>query len=379
MKSVRDPIHGYINFTEDFVGLIDLPEMQRLRNIKQLGFSYLVFPSATHTRFEHSLGTFYLAEKFHEKFSIADKNFMAAALLHDIGHCPFSHTVENLIKSLTKRSHEDKAIQILENKKEKIESYGFNIKNIIGYLDGKKKYSELISGDIDVDRMDYLMRDSHYTGVAYGVIDSDTVLKALMYEKSRLGVKKKYQTAIESLLIARYWMRPVVYNHETKEIARSMFRRAVQEAFKSGLSIQEFVRMDDCSAINNIKCCGGIAKELTEKLNARELYKHLISLKSDSKSSKLESPERLLEIENEICSKLNFKEGSILLSVLGGKSYKRSRIYILDESKLLEEVSPLVKAISSVKNSPEIRISCEGKLKSKINPRRIEKIISGYF
>lgn len=214
-KIIRDPIHGDIKLEGLFLDLIEAPEIQRLYNIKQLGFAHLVFPGAHHTRLEHSLGTYYMTLEAAEKLDLGkeEKETVAcAAMLHDIGHGPFSHTLESILRDTLNVDHVDLTEKLINGEheifdrgeKKFVESPSvFDILNkhnidkkeinkIIRGKTHKKPYlSQLLNGSIDVDQLDYLARDAYYTGVAYGMIDIERFLQTLVIYDNKLAVKKK--------------------------------------------------------------------------------------------------------------------------------------------------------------------------------------------
>ena len=180
IKYIRDSLYGNIKIDGIFLELIEMPELQRLHGIKQLGFTYLVYPGANHTRLEHSLGVCYMAKKICRALGIEETIVGVAALLHDIGHGPFSHTLEYLMHLRTGKDHVQITKEIINGEglledceydvtiKEILLNNGISPHEVIDVLEGKKKYlSEIIHGSLDADQIDYLMRDAYYTGVAY--------------------------------------------------------------------------------------------------------------------------------------------------------------------------------------------------------------------
>ncbi|RPJ30405.1 MAG: HD domain-containing protein, partial [Planctomycetaceae bacterium] len=171
MSPIRDPIHGYIEIRPCIERLLDTHIVQRLRNIKQLGWTNLVYPGSNHTRFEHSLGTYYLASRVASELSEAERTEVEiAALLHDIGHGPYSHDCEEVIEKYTRRSHSD--VKFLLEKEEIatiLDELGISQTTIASQIEGKTKLGQVVNGTLDVDRMDYLVRDAYYTGVSYGM------------------------------------------------------------------------------------------------------------------------------------------------------------------------------------------------------------------
>lgn len=226
-KFIRDSIHGNLPITQYETELIDYPQIQRLRRLKQLGFISLIYPGANHSRFEHSIGTMHLASQLADQLELTneDKELVrVAGLLHDTGHGPFSHVSETVLEAPHEKITEYviKNTEISDKLKEK-----FSLQDITDIIHGKGKLGPIISGELDVDRMDYLMRDSYYVGVQYGVIDTQRLISNLKLEKYLLLDIKGIQAA-ESLLVARYFMYPSVYQHHTTRILNSMFRRGIQ-------------------------------------------------------------------------------------------------------------------------------------------------------
>lgn len=221
-KIINDPVFGFINIRSEIIfDLIEHPYYQRLRRIKQLGLSYLVFPGANHTRFEHALGALHLMRsaiavlkmKGHE---ITDDEAEAAAiaiLLHDIGHGPFSHVLENSIVQGV--SHECISILLMEDMNRSFNGKLSMAIQVFRNEYPKKFLHQLVSSQLDVDRLDYLSRDSFYTGVSEGIISADRIIKMLDVRNDQLVVEVKGIYSIEKFLIARRLMYWQVYLHKT--------------------------------------------------------------------------------------------------------------------------------------------------------------------
>ena len=269
MKIFRDPIHNVINLdtgnksvNDLIIGLIDSREFQRLHFIKQLGFTYFAYPSATHTRFEHSLGVAFLAKRFLDRVisleeeslkfcAVSDAGMMTeffhkikasrevtivAALLHDIGHGPLSHTTEGL----TSRSHEEWGRDVILGNTEVNrllmdfdEAYPAAVCDILSGEWQAFPSSGLISGRLDVDRMDYLLRDSHMTGSRYGEFDIEWMLNVLTIGVVDYGGERRVEIGLdlgkglsiaENFVMARIYMFKNVYLHKSSLIAHSMLR-----------------------------------------------------------------------------------------------------------------------------------------------------------
>ena len=246
-KIINDPVYGFINIPSDIIfDLIEHPYFQRLRRIKQLGLTHFVYPGALHTRFIHALGSMHLMSKAidvlrlkgHEINSEEAEAVTIAILLHDIGHGPFSHALEHSIVEGV--SHED--ISILFMKELNIIFDGKLSMAIEIFLNNyhKKFLHQLVSGQMDMDRMDYLRRDSFFTGVSEGVVGSDRIIKMLNINDGNLVIEAKGIYSIEKFLISRRLMYWQVYLHKTvlsaEQMLLSILRRAVYLA-RSGTKI----------------------------------------------------------------------------------------------------------------------------------------------
>jgi len=236
-KIINDPVYGFINiFDEIIFDLIEHPYFQRLRRIKQLGLTHFVYPGAMHTRFQHSLGSLHLMQssidiirsKGHEITQNEALAAKIAILLHDIGHGPLSHTLEDVW--LTDFSHEEFSLLFMDElNKEFNGELNLAIK-IFKNQYHKKFLHQLVSSQLDMDRLDYLRRDSFFTGVSEGVIGSDRIIKMLNVHNDHLVVEAKGVHSIEKFLIARWIMYWQVYFHKTvisaDKLLSSILKRA---------------------------------------------------------------------------------------------------------------------------------------------------------
>ena len=236
-KIFNDPVYGFITIQHEILfDLISHPYFQRLRNIKQLGLTYLVYPGALHTRFHHALGALHLMSTALETLKnkgivISDEECEAvsvAILLHDIGHGPFSHALEEILAE--KRTHEMISLEIME--KLNIE---FSGKLTLAISIFKNQYSkkflhELVSGQMDIDRLDYLNRDSFFTGVSEGIIGFDRILKMINVVDNELVIEEKGIYSVEKFLIARRLMYWQVYLHKTVLSAEQMLLKIILRA-----------------------------------------------------------------------------------------------------------------------------------------------------
>lgn len=232
-KIINDPVYGFINagISKLMVTIIDSPYFQRLRRISQLGLSSNVYPGAMHSRFQHTLGATHLmisaiSELRKKGFNITEEEEEASALailLHDIGHGPFSHTLEGTI--LKNVSHEDISLCFMKSLNNEYDGALDKAIEIFTGTYHKKYLHQLVSGQLDVDRLDYLCRDSFYTGVTDGIIATDRIIKMLTIANNELAVEEKAIYSIENFLIARRLMYWQVYMHKTVLSAEHMLRK----------------------------------------------------------------------------------------------------------------------------------------------------------
>ncbi len=238
-KIINDPVYGFISIPNDLVyDLMGHPWFQRLRNIRQLGLSSLVYPGAVHSRFQHCLGAMYLTglavhtlrSKGTDISAEEEEGVLAAILLHDIGHGPFSHALEHsLIEDMP---HETMSLLIMEELNRTLEG---RLETAIAIFRGeypRKFFHDLVTGQMDMDRLDYLRRDSFFTGVIEGSVGSDRIIRMLNVSDDRLVVDEKGIYSVEKFLIARRMMYWQVYNHRTvvsaEKLLTSLLVRARQ-------------------------------------------------------------------------------------------------------------------------------------------------------
>lgn len=246
-KIINDPVYGFITIPFDLVfDLIEHPIFQRLRRIKQLGLTHYVYPGALHTRFHHALGAMHLMQQAIKVLrqkginitEIEEKAAIIAILLHDIGHGPFSHTLEHTIINI---HHEDLSIFLMERLNEDFNGQ-LDLAIKIFKKDYHKKFLyQLVSSQLDMDRMDYLNRDSFFTGVVEGVIGYDRIIKMLSVVNNELVVEEKGIYSVEKFLIARRIMYWQVYLHRTVVSAEQLLIQALKRAkllVKEGQTVQ---------------------------------------------------------------------------------------------------------------------------------------------
>ena len=252
IEIIRDPLWNNIRLDPISSELIDTPAFQRLRYVRQLGLAFMVYPGATHSRFEHALGTYHLARRTltlfeeQEEYQLIDRGecmlIRGAALLHDVGHYPFSHALEEI----GAMHHEEVARPLISDGEVgdvlRRELGAGAPERIIALIRGESDspLQGLISGSIDLDKLDYLRRDAFMCGVSYGEIDVDRLVNALVIVidpasgEPRVGMIEKGLSALESLLFARYQMYRNVYWHHAVRSATAMYKRLVPDPLDAG-------------------------------------------------------------------------------------------------------------------------------------------------
>lgn len=364
MKSIKDPVHGYIQVDSTLLPLLDTPQVQRLRYIRQLGFSYLVYPGAHHTRFEHSLGTMHLANALGTRLSLSPydhAHVSAAGLLHDIGHGPFSHAIEGLSREFLGRKHTDIYEQLSTgNLGEVLSDTGLDPDLINRLINGDHPLSGIIHGDLDVDRMDYLLRDAHYTGVPYGTVDAMRLIRAMRLCDTGIMLDISGVQAAESLLIARTLMRPAVYYHHVSRIAEKMFTMAVYQYIKDDPArmLTSLLVADDSACMQYLlqaddPLVSGLAKNLYE----RRLFKRALYVgKDDVRDVHQITDESFLrerDLAEDIALEAGVSPGQVMVDIPAFPRDIWMDVMVKERYSVsrLEEVSPLVTTLNETRRS----------------------------
>lgn len=313
-KIFNDPIHGFITVPKGTIlELVDHPTVQRLRRIKQMGLAYLVFPAAEHSRFSHALGAMELAQRTLNNLREKDTTIspaeyqgtLIAVLLHDVGHGPLSHTLEfNLIKDF---HHEKMTLAIMRHLNREMDgALDLAIKIFTDQYDKKPFLNQLISSQLDIDRLDYLKRDSAFTNVYEGSVGIERILKTMRVHKGNIVIEKKGIYAIENYILARRLMYMQVYLHKTvlsaDKLLRSIFSRVrkliesghklhhaspalqyfleEQPSAKKGIStevLQKYLQLDDNDVFQSIKywqySSDPILADLCKRFQSRSLFR----------------------------------------------------------------------------------------------------------
>ena len=381
-KFIRDSIHGNLPLDPFEIEVLDYPQLQRLRRVKQLGFISLIYPGANHSRFEHSIGTMHLASKLADQLELSkeDKDLVRiAGLLHDAGHGPFSHVSEAVLGV----NHEEITAFVIEKTSihDKL-SEKFDTNEIIGIINGEGKLGPIISGDLDMDRMDYLIRDSHYTGVAYGVIDTERIISNLKLERELILDIKGVQAA-ESALTARYLMYPSVYQHHTTRIINAMFRRCLRDLInQDNLDPKDMYKYDDSDMISMCRHSEGLSREMMEKIDNRNLLKRAKVLpvnlfEEPEKIFKIEK-EDILKAEEEISEDFNLNRDYTILNIAEYPRFEEMKTLVEFGDKLyhLSEISSIVDALNNARfNSSDLCLFVDSEDVEKVRRLKIENYL----
>jgi HD superfamily phosphohydrolase len=340
-KIINDPVYGFISIPGDFVfDLIEHPWFQRLRNIKQLGLTSFVYPGANHSRFQHGLGALYLMDlaiKTLRSKGVAiseqeEEATLIAILLHDTGHGPFSHALENsIIKGIT---HEDLSLLLMRKLNE---TFGGRLDIAIEIFRGsyKRKFlHELVSGQIDMDRLDYLRRDCFFTGVIEGSVGSDRIIRMLNVVDDSLVIDEKGIYSLEKFLIARRLMYWQVYMHKTvlssESLLVSILKRAKELAlegddiyatpalrfflynqisladlkgtglFTPGLVAANYTRLDDTDILVSAKYWSDHSDKILSDLSGRLMRRDLLAIELQNEPFPASRVEKLKTLAGDV-------------------------------------------------------------------------------
>jgi len=392
-KVFNDPVFGFISIPNDLIfEIIETPVFQRLRRIQQLGLTHLVYPGALHTRFHHALGAMHLMEqaievirsKGHKVTEEERFGAITAILLHDIGHGPFSHALENSI--ILGSNHEKISLTIMKHLNRLFDN---NLDLAIEIFQGnyKKKYlRQLISGQLDMDRLDYLTRDSFFTGVSEGVIGTERILKMIDIHNNSVVIEEKGIYSIEKFLIARQLMFWQVYLHKTAISAEVLLTKILQRAYylsengkdlpctenllpflKNKITKKDFLentkyldvftRLDDFDVISSIKMWMNnkdfLLSKLSKNLIERKLFKTVIS-ETELNNNKREKIKKYLSDKMKISLsdvKYVFYSEPIISRVYDSK---HNPINILFKNNRIEDISKASKTLRMGLLSTEI-------------------------
>jgi len=397
LKTITDTVHGTLRLEPLALGLLETLEIQRLNSIRQLGLTYLVFPGANHSRVEHVLGVSHVAGEMARALGLPEderKLVQAAGLLHDVGHGPFSHTLEHVLSrelavdhmDLTQRiitgdddnvSGEDRAeFPDVPRIHEVLDEHGVAPKAVAALIRGpaargasllapggpkeaRRYLASIIHSPMDADQIDYLMRDAHYTGAAHGMIDFPRILQTLVVHRGELGLDRKGLPALEGMLVARALMYSSVYFHKTVRIAEQMVARAVE---RSGAAIAEVQKMVDHELLSWLTQQGGLQREVALRLKYRKLYKRVLAVPPDELTDEakrtlvsFKDPGVRRRAEDRIAARGGLKPGLVIIDVplpellISEPRIAKTDVPILDEGEVVPfaKVSPLGRALQT--------------------------------
>jgi HD superfamily phosphohydrolase len=353
MATIKDSVHDHIEVGGVAAALLDTEPVQRLRHIKQLGTVHLVYPSANHTRFEHSLGVYHLADRALAHLGIEGtqaERIRAAALLHDVGHGPYSHNVETVTQRHTGKYH-DEVHELLAAGEvgDVLRDHDLDPARVADLVAGESQYGQLVSGELDVDRMDYLVRDAHHTGVPYGTIDHERLVRELAFVDGELVLREGNVQTAESLLLARALMNPTVYQHHVARISKAMLRQAAERLLnRTETTPAELRRMDDHDLLVALRTTPETAAVAT-RLRTRDLYKRAVWAELDAVPEDVLDADfdTLRDLEARIASRADLSPEGVILDVPDRPSMTEStsRVMVGGEMRQLGKQSPLVSAL----------------------------------
>ena len=380
---ITDPIHDFIRLTNTERKIIDTPVFQRLRRIKQLSGAHLTYPGAQHTRFEHSLGVMHIASMAGtslESKGITTKddvsNLRLAALLHDIGHGPFSHLFEEVLQRKNKKTHEQIGKQIILNTEigDIISENGFDKKLIqnLAMGEGKLQFmNEIVSGALSADMMDYLLRDGYFTGAEHAKIDHSRITYSLDVYKKKLALDHSALVNFETMMISRFQMFKAVYFHKTVRAGEVMLLESMtladDELGLTSLTLDDYVKQTDESIMALLLSIPETTQELRSAKKIARDYQDRKLFKCVFESTIPSNPTTkvMQELKNRIVknSKVDpnqvFLDTSTTHSIPLTPSKKESKSIILvknDSKKTISEQIPISKIplVSSISGKMNI-------------------------
>ena len=333
---IKDPLYGYVRLTSIERNVIDTPAVQRLRRIRQLAGAEFVYPAANHTRFEHVVGAMYLAGVVTESIPVElsseeRQKVRLAALLHDVGHAPFSHLFEPLLLKYLGRNHEDMSRWIIAESAlaDVIRGEGFDPKELSGLAVGKPEQGtrpflgQIISGSFDVDKMDFVVRDSYHTGAGYGSVDVFRLIYTMDILDGNLAVDVTALPTLESLILARFESFRAIYFHRACRGVQLMLLRAL-DAARDDLQIleaktpDEYLDWDDYTVWSKLRG-NPHSREIINDISARRLlkcaYEKTFYAKDELVSSVFTNENVRVKLEEEIASKAKVPAADVGIDV----------------------------------------------------------------
>lgn len=382
---MRDPIHGFVKLSDKEMALINTRVFQRLRRIRQLAMTFLVYPGAVHTRFDHSIGVMHIAGRICANLRELNPEIVReediarirfSALLHDIGHGPFSHVSEALLEKYApnqtqigatrEKIHEKITVDILETDPEINEILSDDEREfVVEMIRGQETQNwqrDIVSSELDADKMDYLLRDAYFAGVKYGVYDLEKLIESCLIDSDKtetsLAINSKGIYALEQLLLARYHMTQQVYWHRVSLISNEMIIRGITLAIEGGNQemgalyrydennkaafVEKYLDYHDEKVVDLLKSCAQEkACDIFNRLYSRNLFKMVAELRLKGENRRTQrrligladehSRERQSEKEKEIAERLNIDADYVIIKPLQIRNPNYgSRSYILD-------------------------------------------------
>jgi HD superfamily phosphohydrolase len=395
---IKDPLYGYIKITEVEKKVIDTMPIQRLRRIKQLSGAEYVYPAANHTRFEHSLGVMYLAGVLAQNLPIelseeSIEFIKLSALLHDVGHGPFSHVFDSILSKRLGETHEELASWIIRNSDitEILEAESFSSKEIselaIGRLNSKEPFfNQIISSGIDVDKMDFIPRDSYHTGAGYGSMDVFRLIYSMEIHEGNLTIGETALSALETFLLARLESFKTIYFHKASRAAQIMLVKALEKAENEAYhlpfdSINDYLTLDDYSIWLMLKKCEA-SKEIIKDLENRKLlkcaYERIFFTQEKMVTSIFTNEVVRHKIEEEIASKAKLNPEKVVIDIpsLPSVPYANAKLELMDipvfvKGKFGEKISKKATELSRIINVMQaymniVRVYTEEQYRSKV-------------
>jgi len=333
---IKDPLYGYIRLKESEKNILDTKAVQRLRRIKQLSGAEYVYPAANHTRFEHSLGAFYLAGTLASSLPVKLKpedvtKLKIAALLHDVGHGPFSHLLEPTMGQILGKTHEDLSTWIITKssladtlRKEGVDPNEMG-KLAIGKLtDGERPFmNQVIRSSVDVDKMDFVVRDSYHTGAGYGTVDIFRLIYTMDVLDGDLAVNSTAIPTLETFLLGRLESFRAIYFHRASRAAQIMIQKALEMAepelkLLSFRTPDEYLALDDYSVWSRLKVCQK-SRPVIEDIESRRLikcsYEKTFFAKDELMSSVFTNEAVRKQMEQEIARKAKVDPEQVCIDV----------------------------------------------------------------
>ncbi|MFP3985160.1 MAG: HD domain-containing protein [Candidatus Bathyarchaeia archaeon] len=335
---IKDPVHGYVYVTKTQKDILDSFPMQRLHRLRQLAGAEYVYPGANHTRFEHSIGAMYLAQRLTENSNVSQylskENMLMvhlAALLHDVGHGPFSHVFEHLLEKFLDKTHEEMTVWVIEKSElvDILEKAGYAAEVVaklaIGALQDKEKafMNQIIQSAVDVDKLDFIVRDTYHTGAKYGNVDVFRLIHMLDVLDNNLAVDAGALSTLESFILARIESFKSIYFHRVSRAAQIMLATAMERA-KDELGLvdyktpEEYLSFNDYTVWTMLKLSEK-SRKIIENLERRKLLKCAYDQTfhvEDQTISKLFSTEKVRnEIRDKIAEKANVNPQFVVIDV----------------------------------------------------------------